>query len=115
MVDDEPDILKIIKFRLIKLGFEVLFANNGQEGIEMAKTQKPDVILMDYRMPRLDGLEASKRLKEDPELSKIPIIFMTASSASIDRELLTSIKIEDYISKPFDAGDLIEKVEKFLK
>jgi CheY-like chemotaxis protein len=114
MVDDEPDILKIVKFRLVKEGYEVLFAVNGQEGIDMARIHLPDLIIMDYRMPVLNGLEAARSIKSDNVLKHIPILLMTASSASIGESIIKEISIESFLSKPFEPDELLNKVRDLL-
>lgn len=114
MVDDEPDVLKIVKLRLVKQGYEVIFAENGQQAFEAARSQKPDIILMDYRMPVLNGLEASKLLKADQELKHIPIIFMTASSVSVTLDNLSAVGVSDCIRKPFEADDLLKKIKNYI-
>lgn len=114
IADDEPDILKVITFRLTKLGYEIILAVNGQEAIEFAQRHKPDLILLDYRMPILDGLEACRKIKENEATKKIPIIFMTASSASIDMSNVKKVFGDDFIKKPFEAEDLLDKIKKFI-
>ena len=114
MVDDEPDILKIVKIRLVKQGHDVIFAANGQEGVDMAKTKKPDLIIMDYRMPVLNGLEATKKIKNDPDIKNIPILFMSASSASLNELDLKKAGIADFLGKPFEADELLKKITSYL-
>ena len=114
IVDDEPDIIKITRYWLIKQGYEVLIVSNGQEGINAAREHKPDVIVMDYRMPVLNGIDACKILKQDETLKHIPIIFMTASSANITEEMLKQVGVDGYVSKPFDGEELLKKIERFV-
>ena len=80
VVDDEQDILELIRHTLNKEGYEVHVAANGQQAVEKAKKIKPSLILMDVMMPVMDGMEACRQLKEDPETSNLPIIFLTARS-----------------------------------
>jgi len=78
VVDDEKDLLDLIEYNLKKEGFNVLKAENGEEGIERAKEFHPDLVLMDIMMPKMDGMEAVEKMRKDDELKSIPIIFLTA-------------------------------------
>lgn len=80
VVDDEKDLLDLIEYNLIKEGFKVLKAENGLKGIEVAKEHKPDLVLLDIMMPKMDGLEAVEIMRKDDDLKRIPIIFLTARS-----------------------------------
>lgn len=114
VVDDEPDILKVVLFRLKKLGYDLSSATNGIEAIDSVRNNKPDLILLDLRIPVLDGVEVAKRLKADNSTRNIPIIIVTASTHQVE-EKAKECKADDYITKPFSPDELIEKVEKFLK
>lgn len=114
IVDDEPDIMKIIVLCLSQLGHEITMAVDGQQAVDLARQVRPDIILMDYRMPVLNGIEASKKIKEDAQLKHIPIIFMSASSAILEQELKNSVPADVFMNKPFDILELIEKVQSFI-
>ena len=114
VVDDEPDILKVVIFRLKKLGHEIATATNGQEALDSIQKEKPDLILLDLRLPVIDGYEVCKRLKTDEELKHIPIILLTASTAGSIAEKTKEFKADDYLIKPFDMKELRAKVKKFL-
>lgn len=114
VVDDELDILQVVKFRLKKEGYEIIAAHNGQEALDLVKKEKPNLILLDLRLPVIDGYEVCRRLKSDEELKAIPIIFMTASSAGKVAEKTKELKADDYIIKPFEPEVLLEKVKKFI-
>ncbi len=114
-IEDEPEMIELIKIILEKRGFEVKGAVGGKEGIEKAKAEKPDLILLDLMMPEMDGWEVYRQLKTDDELKDIPVIVVTARSQSIDRILgLHIAKVDDYITKPFGPGELIESIKKVL-
>lgn len=115
VVDDEPDILRIVTFRLKKLGYEIITAVNGQEALDLIKEKRPDLILLDLRLPVIDGYEVCKRLKTDEEFKQIPIILLTASSAGKISERTSEFKADDYIIKPFESEELLEKVKKFIR
>ena len=81
IVDDEPDILKIVTYRLGKAGYEIIAAADGQKGLDLIKEQKPDLVLLDLRLPVLDGDEVCKQVKADDKLKDIPVILLTATSS----------------------------------
>ncbi|MCH8927738.1 MAG: response regulator [Candidatus Marinimicrobia bacterium] len=114
-IDDDPIIRTLIKKTFSNLGFEVLTASDGFEGIHATITQKPALILLDIMMPIVDGLEVLKRIKEVPEVSKIPIIMFTAVAES--KMVIESSKLgaDDYIIKPFQSSILITKVRDLLQ
>lgn len=115
IVDDEPDVLKIIGFRLKKAGYEILTATNGKEALELAWKEKPDLMLLDLRMPVMDGYETCKIIKSDETLKKIPVIFLTASSGVTIGGTTKEYKADDYVIKPFEPEELIKKVKKFIR
>lgn len=113
-VDDEPDVLIIIKTGLEVEGFEVITAPGGQEALVLAAEQKPDLVLLDVMMPDLDGFEVLAKLKEDDELASIPVIMLTGltDQTKIQKALISGIHY--YIVKPFDFSDLLAKVRNVL-
>lgn len=114
-IDDDPFIRTLVKKTFTNLGFEVLTAPDGFEGLHTIITQKPALILLDIMMPILDGLEVLKRIKETPEVSKIPIIMFTAVS---ERKMIvesSKLGADDYILKPFQSSILITKVRDLLQ
>ena len=115
IIDDEPDILKVIVFRLKKAGYEIIVSDNGKDGIDCAKKQRPDLILLDLYLPVIDGYEVCKRIKSDQDLKKIPIIFITASQAAEVKDKMQSSGADDYIIKPFEPAELLQKIEKYIK
>jgi CheY-like chemotaxis protein len=114
ITDDEPDIVKVVKFRLIKMGYEVTVATNGKEGLEAVKLTKPDLVLLDYRMPFLNGDEVCKEIKKDASTRHIPVILMTASTQNTVGENIQTMGADDYILKPFEPEELIEKIRKLI-
>jgi CheY-like chemotaxis protein len=113
VVDDESDILKILTIRLSKAGYNLIMAHNGQEAIDLARKEAPDLILMDCQMPVLDGLEACKQIKADSRLHCIPLILMTATPGIFEEDAIKA-KADAYIKKPFEDGELIAKVREFI-
>ncbi len=114
-VDDEPDILKVVTFRLRKAGYEIITAEDGQKALDLIKAQKPGLVLLDLRLPIIDGSEVCKQVKADDELKSIPIILLTAtSSMNKIADKAKELKADDYLTKPFDPEELLKKVKKFI-
>ena len=115
VVDDEQDILELIRHTLNKEGYEVHVAANGQQAVEKAKKIKPNLILMDVMMPVMDGMEACRQLKEDPETSELAIIFLTARSEEFAELAGFEAGADDYISKPIRARVLLSRIRALLR
>ena len=113
-VDDEPHILKLVSFSLKSGGYEVLEASDGLSAIEVARAEKPDLVLMDVMMPACDGYEACRRLKADPETAEIPVMMLTAKTQESERKTGEAAGAVDYIKKPFTPKDLVAQVREFL-
>lgn len=115
VVDDEQDILRVVTFRLKKAGYEVISAVDGQKGFDLIEGHKPDLVLLDLRLPVLNGDEVCRQVKADDKLKHIPIILLTATgSISKIAEKTKELGADDYIMKPFDPEELIEKIKKFM-
>jgi two-component system alkaline phosphatase synthesis response regulator PhoP len=114
VAEDEPDIRELLAFTLKYGGFDVVTAANGLEAIEQAKESKPDMILLDVRMPRMTGYEACKVLKEKPETAGIPIVFLSAKGQEAEVERGIDAGAIDYILKPFAPDTLITHIKKLL-
>ena len=115
VVDDEQDILELIRHTLNKEGYEVHVAANGQQAVEKAKKIKPSLILMDVMMPIMDGMEACRQLKEDPETATLPIIFLTARSEEFAELAGFEAVADDYISKPIRSRVLLSRIRAILR
>ena len=115
VVDDEPAIVKVVSFRLKKAGYNVVSAADGQEGLDLIGKIKPDLILLDLRLPVLDGFQVCQKVKADESLKSIPIIIFTASSTgeNIDSRY-KEVGADDYLIKPFEPEVLLEKIRKLL-
>jgi len=114
IVDDEPDILKLTSLRLRKLGYHVLTAVNGQEGLESIRVEKPDLVLLDLILPIMSGADVCRKTKNDEKLKHIPIILFTASGDTITAEKAKKLGADDYMVKPFNPKELMNKVERML-
>ena len=114
LVEDNEMNSDMLERRLARRGFEVLIAENGQTGVDLTLSEKPDLVLMDMSLPIMDGWEATRRLKADPDTSAIPIIALTAHAMASDRELAIEAGCDDYDSKPVDLPRLLGKIEQLL-
>ncbi|HCD53196.1 MAG TPA: DNA-binding response regulator [Balneolaceae bacterium] len=115
VVDDERDLLDLIEYNLKKEGFEVLKAENGEQGIEIARENKPDLVLMDIMMPKMDGLEAVEIMRKDDELKRIPIIFLTARSDEKTEVEGLNKGGDDYITKPISTTKLVSRIKAVMR
>lgn len=115
VVDDERDLLDLIEYNLKKEGFKVLKAENGEEGISKAKEHRPDLILLDIMMPKMDGLEAVEIMRKDDDLKKTPIIFLTARSDEKTEIDGLNKGGDDYITKPISTTKLVSRIMAVLR
>lgn len=115
VVDDEKDLLDLIEYNLKKEGFAVLKAENGEEGIKIAKEHKPDLVLMDIMMPKMDGMEAVEKMRGDDDLKSIPIIFLTARSDEKTEVEGLDKGGDDYITKPISTTKLISRIKAVMR
>lgn len=117
VVDDEPDQILTLKYCLKEIDneFEVTSASNGEECLEILKNSKdlPDLLLLDVMMPAMNGFEVYDNLKNDPKLSFLPVIFLTASNDEFEKDV-SEVLADDYIIKPFETEDLINRIRKVL-
>lgn len=114
VVDDETYIQHVVSLKLSNAGFEVLTASDGEEGLQIAQEQMPDLIITDYQMPFLTGLEMCQRLQEDPVTASIPVIMLTARGFALDDGDLRSVNIQKCLGKPFSPRDLVNCVGSIL-
>ncbi len=114
VVDDTPDIVQFLTVRLRAEGFETISAYNGVDALELAKREKPDLIILDVMMPQLNGYQVCRRLKKDPELQEIPVIFLTAKDQPSDKFWGLEVGAVDYLTKPVDPRKVAEKVKEIL-
>ncbi len=114
VVEDNPDNRTLIVDILQASDYEVFMAPNGVECLRVLQTKRPDLILMDLSLPKLDGWEATRRIKSNPKLADIPIIALTANAMLGDREKALEAGCDDYISKPVDLRELTSKLHHFL-
>ena len=115
-IEDEPEMIDLVRLILGRRGFEVVGANGGLEGLALVASVKPDLVLLDLMMPDMDGWEVYQRMKSDEALRDIPVVVVTAKAQSIDKVLgLHIAKVDDYITKPFGPQELLDSVERVLE
>lgn len=116
VVDDDREMVELIQLFLDNAGYVTLSAFSGEEALEKTFNEKPDLILLDIMMPRIDGWEVLRRIKEDPEARKIPVAFITARTQNIDKMIgLSVMKAAGYITKPFSKQELLGEVRRILE
>jgi two-component system alkaline phosphatase synthesis response regulator PhoP len=115
VVDDEEPILELLKYNLEKEGYEVKVAGNGHEGVEVAKKFKPDVVLLDIMMPKMDGVEACRQLRAMPDLVNTFIVFLTARSEEYSEVAAFDVGADDYITKPIKPRALMSRIQALLR
>jgi two-component system, OmpR family, alkaline phosphatase synthesis response regulator PhoP len=114
VVDDEIYIVHILDFSLGMEGYEVITALDGEQALEKARADKPDLIVLDIMMPKLDGYETCKILKAEPETKDIPVILLSAKGRNVDQKIGFEVGADDYITKPFSPRKLVERINAIL-
>ena len=115
-IEDEQEMIDLVKLILSRKKFEVIGASGGREGLDLVRRELPDAVLLDLMMPDMDGWEVYQQLKAEEETCNIPVIVVTAKAQNIDKVLgLHIAKVDDYIPKPFSQNELAESLDKVLK
>ena len=114
IVEDEPRNLTLLRDLLQVSGYKTIEATDGKQGVELAKSKKPDLILMDVQMPKMDGLEATRILKADTTTGNIPILALTSYAMKGDEERILQAGCDGYLAKPFDIQELLKIVAEYL-
>lgn len=112
LVEDNEMNRDMLSRRLVRRGYEVVLATDGQEAVDMARAERPDIILMDMSLPGLDGWEATRRIKADSGRESVPVIALTSHAMAGDRERALEAGCDDYDTKPIDLARLLEKIER---
>lgn len=115
IIEDEKDIVDLVRYNFRKEGFEVVGFLRGKEGLEALRRNPPDLVLLDIMLPDMDGLELCKRLRSDDRLKNLPVIFLTAKGEEIDRVLGLEIGADDYVVKPFSPRELVARAKAVLR
>jgi two-component system, OmpR family, alkaline phosphatase synthesis response regulator PhoP len=114
LVDDEEDIVSMLKMRLAAGGYEVIVASDGNDGYAKAKAERPDLMILDLMLPGMDGYQICRLLKFDQQYKNIPIVMLTAKSQKEDKEWGEKVGADLYFTKPFDAKELMDKIKTLL-
>ena len=114
VVDDEIHIVHVAAIKLRNNGYEVIMATNGAEAFELACAEKPDIIVTDFQMPVMTGLELVEKVRQNEEIKDIPVILLTARSFAVSQEQQEDLQISGCISKPFSPRELLENIEDIL-
>lgn len=115
VIEDDPDIRELIGYNLKREGFEVSLCNNGQDGLDAALSKDVDLIILDLMMPKLNGIEVCKRIRETPEKRNVPVIMLTAKSEEADIVFGLGVGADDYMTKPFGLKELVARVYTRLR
>jgi DNA-binding response OmpR family regulator len=115
VVDDEPDLVRVLEFGLKASGYTVEVASDGQEGLKKAREIKPDVILLDLMLPKLDGYKVCRLLKFDDRFKHIPIIILSARTQEGDQTLALEMGANRFVTKPYDFAEILGYIETLLK
>ena len=112
IVEDEKDILRLLKYNLEKEGYTVLSASDGEAGLALARQEKPDFIILDLMLPKLDGMQVCRAVRAD---SRVPILMLTAKKEEIDRIVGLEIGADDYVTKPFSVRELLARIKSIMR
>lgn len=115
VVDDDERIRRMVTDMLISRGYQVIVARDGAEGVSRAVVEKPDVVLMDLFMPKMDGYAALSALKKDPGVKGIPVVMLTAIGHELNKKLAEEMGSSGYLTKPFTSNDLVQAISSFVK
>ena len=115
VIDDEKDLLELVRYNLEREKLDVITASDGQSGLEIGLKHKPDLVLLDLMMPGMNGLEVCKQLRADARTSRVPIIMLTAKAAETDKIVGLELGADDYITKPFSVRELVARVRAVLR
>ncbi len=115
VIEDDEDILELIKVNLTREGFTVLTAGDGHVGLQLAQSRRPDLVVLDLMLPRLDGMEVCRQLKRDPRAAGVPIVMLTAKSEEGDIVTGLELGADDYVTKPFSVKVLVSRIRTALR
>lgn len=114
LVDDDPDLLKMLKLRIESEGYEFMSAQDGEEMLKVMKVKRPDVVLLDIMLPKLDGYSALREMRKEEDFKDIPVIVLTAKEKKKVGDLFTLERVAFFVEKPFETKELLEKIRSLL-
>ncbi len=112
LAEDEPNIVESLKFLLERSGFEVLIASDGQQALDLASAESPDVLVLDLMLPKADGYEVLRQLRADPQGKDLPVLILTAKGQQIDRETALDCGADIFMTKPFSNSEITDAVSQ---
>ena len=115
VIDDEKDLIEMVRYNLDKEGFDVIAASDGKTGLEIAKKHKPSLVILDLMMPGMDGLQVCREMRADDRSRRVPVIMLTAKAAESDRIVGLEMGADDYVTKPFSPRELVARVKAVLR
>jgi phosphate regulon transcriptional regulator PhoB len=115
VVEDEPDIRELVRYNLDQAGFAVVEAGDGETALNLARSERPALVLLDLMLPESDGLEVCKILRSRPETAQIPVVMLTARATEVDRILGLELGADDYVTKPFSPRELVARIRAVLR
>ena len=115
IADDEVHIIQVVAIKLKNNGFQVFTAENGEKAYELACAEKPDLVITDFQMPVMTGLELIEKLRQNPDTASVPVIMLTARGFAIEEGVRQNLKISDCLSKPFSPRELLQNVQQVLE
>lgn len=115
IVDDEPDLLSVLRFGLEAEGFDVLEASDGERGLDMARAERPDLLVLDLMLPRMDGYKVCRALKFDERYRRMPIFILSARTGETDRKLALELGADLFMTKPYEVRDLVARIRERLQ
>jgi two-component system alkaline phosphatase synthesis response regulator PhoP len=114
VIEDDPATSRLVDYTLRHEGYQILTASNGLEGIRKAHDEKPDLIILDVMLPGMDGFEICHRLRSEPDTAQMPILMFSAKAQEIDKDTGLKVGADDYLAKPADPAEVVNRVEKLL-
>lgn len=114
-VDDEVHILELVKYNLIQAGYEVITAETGEEAVELLKNEEVQLVLLDWMLPKMDGMDVLKWIRSDKRLKRLPVILLTAKNDEISKVVGLEVGADDYVSKPFGVHELMARMKAVLR
>lgn len=114
IVNDHPEVVELVRFSLEGEDYQIVAASDGEEALKKAREENPDLVLLDVIMPKMNGFEVCRNLKQDPQTKEIPVVMLTAMGRQVDKEKGKQVGARDYITKPFTPSALLTKIEEIL-
>jgi two-component system alkaline phosphatase synthesis response regulator PhoP len=115
IVEDEQGVVHLLRSRLEPEGFQVIAANNGQEGLRAVTEARPDLVILDLTLPGLDGFEVCRRIRRQPETARLPILVLSGRAEEVDKVVMLELGADDYVTKPFNTKELVARVKTLLR